>query len=73
MSLVLAASLLLFEIVWTSLNDFDARYHRCDITLRTVRIRITQDQQSDFPTGIVIFVWKFSLAQLDLRTVLSFQ
>jgi hypothetical protein len=54
MNLVLVTPPPLLEIVWISLNDFDAWYYLCDITLETGRMRIhtTQDQQPDFPTGI---------------------
>jgi hypothetical protein len=54
----------LLEIVWISLNDFNTSYYLCDITLGTVRIRSAQDQQSNFPIGIMPFIWEFFLGSI---------
>jgi hypothetical protein len=65
MSLVLVTPLPLLEIVWISLNDFDTCYYLGDITLDFVRIRITENQQPNFPTGIVIFSCEFCLGPVE--------
>jgi hypothetical protein len=60
------------EIVWILLNINDMWEYLRDITLGTVRLRNTQDQQPRLPRGVVPLICEFFLAQLDLGRALLF-
>jgi hypothetical protein len=47
------------EIVWISLNVNDMWEYLRDVTLGTVRLRNTQDQQPYLPRGVVPLICEF--------------
>jgi hypothetical protein len=68
----LVTPLSVLEIVCISLNVNDMWEYIREVTLVTVRLRNTQDQQPRLPRGVVPLICEFFLAQLDLGKVLSF-
>jgi hypothetical protein len=60
------------EIVCISLNVNGMWECLRDVTLGTVPLRNTQDQQLRLPRGVVPLICEFFLAQLDLGRFLSF-
>jgi hypothetical protein len=62
------------EIVWPSLNVNDMWEYLRDITLGTVRLRNTQDQQPRLPRGVVPLICEFFPSPIgSWKSLLSLQ